>query len=345
MRRALLITLGVLAIAIAGVVVHRTVGRDRPMPVSTAQLTNWGELAERIRAVDRLARARAIVKVHPQLLRSACAITRINPRRADAACVIPSLIAALSDMRIVRQEELHAEPGRSSYWSGPMGELAAGALVSYGGKAVPALLNVLSQGKDPARMNAIKALACIHDPRAVEALMRELDSEDAGYRERVSTILGRWRTPVAALKYAIRDHDPRVRRTAVAGFPDVADADTFLLGIAMSDADESVRTKAAQAILGMAYNRACYSYAGHAETNFVAWLDEPTAQYRAEAAKGLGELRSERAIAALILLLADKSALVRRSAEQALRSITRQGLGPSPAEWREWLRTRQATKR
>jgi HEAT repeat protein len=58
-------------------------------------------------------------------------------------------------------------------------ELAADALAAIGEAAVPILLEVMQNGARPARLEAVRALATIGDPRAIPALFAALDQDSA----------------------------------------------------------------------------------------------------------------------------------------------------------------------
>ncbi len=62
--------------------------------------------------------------------------------------------------------------------------LAANALVLIGAGAVPALIELLQSGTRPAKLEAVRALAEIKDPRAIPALMKALGED--------STIMQYW---------------------------------------------------------------------------------------------------------------------------------------------------------
>jgi HEAT repeat protein len=71
-----------------------------------------------------------------------------------------------------------AMPGLIEALSDPDGlvvQLAGDALVAIGGNAVPALLEVLQNGKQLARLEAARALAMIGDEGAIPALFNALD--------------------------------------------------------------------------------------------------------------------------------------------------------------------------
>lgn len=57
--------------------------------------------------------------------------------------------------------------------------LAGDALAAIGGEAVPALLDVLQNGRHAARLAAARALATLRDQRAIPALFNALDEDSA----------------------------------------------------------------------------------------------------------------------------------------------------------------------
>jgi HEAT repeat protein len=60
-----------------------------------------------------------------------------------------------------------------------LARLAANALASTGAGAVPALLDVLENGRQPVRLEAARALAHIGDQRSIPALFDALDEDSA----------------------------------------------------------------------------------------------------------------------------------------------------------------------
>ncbi|MES0359989.1 MAG: HEAT repeat domain-containing protein [Anaerolineales bacterium] len=60
-----------------------------------------------------------------------------------------------------------------------MARLAADALIATGDESVPALLEVMENKSQPARLEAARALGEIGDPRAIPALFKALDEDSA----------------------------------------------------------------------------------------------------------------------------------------------------------------------
>ncbi|MFC1923374.1 HEAT repeat domain-containing protein, partial [Chloroflexota bacterium] len=60
-----------------------------------------------------------------------------------------------------------------------MARLAADALIATGDESVPALLEVMENKSQPARLEAARALGEIGDPRAIPALFKALDDDSA----------------------------------------------------------------------------------------------------------------------------------------------------------------------
>lgn len=62
---------------------------------------------------------------------------------------------------------------------GMVNSLAVNALVKVGGGAVPSLIEVVKNGKQSARIHALRALAEIGDHRAIPVMMNVMDEESA----------------------------------------------------------------------------------------------------------------------------------------------------------------------
>lgn len=62
---------------------------------------------------------------------------------------------------------------------GMVGNLAANALVKIGGAAVPSLIEVVTNGKQSARIHAVRALAEIKDHRAIPIMMKVMQEDSA----------------------------------------------------------------------------------------------------------------------------------------------------------------------
>lgn len=62
---------------------------------------------------------------------------------------------------------------------GMVGSLAANALVKIGGAAVPSLIEVVTSGKQSARIHALRALAEIKDHRAIPTMMKVMQEDSA----------------------------------------------------------------------------------------------------------------------------------------------------------------------
>lgn len=60
-----------------------------------------------------------------------------------------------------------------------LAHLAADALIAAGPQAVPALLETMQNGPQPARLEAVRALALLEDQRAIPVLFHALDDESA----------------------------------------------------------------------------------------------------------------------------------------------------------------------
>jgi HEAT repeat protein len=85
-------------------------------------------------------------------------------------------------LAISQNVDQRAVPGLIRLLSDPdslLVRLAANALVAIGTSAVHALLDVLREGEQVARFEAVRALALIGDPRAIPGLMAVLEEDSA----------------------------------------------------------------------------------------------------------------------------------------------------------------------
>jgi HEAT repeat protein len=107
--------------------------------------------------------------------------------------------------------------------------MAVDALVRYGDKALPALLDALSDGKTAPRESAAAGLAKLRptgsngelarkvDAAAVPALVKAMDSNDVSVRVAVTGAMGSFPTPesIQALTRAMEDPEAGVRQSAI----------------------------------------------------------------------------------------------------------------------------------
>jgi HEAT repeat protein len=85
-------------------------------------------------------------------------------------------------LAISQNGDERAVPGLIRLLSDPdslLARLAANAMVAIGTSAVPALLELLCDGGQVARFEAVRALALIGDPRAIPGLMAVLEEDSA----------------------------------------------------------------------------------------------------------------------------------------------------------------------
>jgi HEAT repeat protein len=166
----------------AAVKISRLPAGERPASLAALEEALASPLAER-----RWWAARALAEIQDPLVPPLLAGLLSDEAAAVRQCAalglrlqpdpqaVPALIQALSD-----PDPLAAE-------------LAADALAAVGGEAVPALLEVLTAGEQPderpsrvpavpgrdTRLEALRALAAIGDPRAIPALFAALDEDSA----------------------------------------------------------------------------------------------------------------------------------------------------------------------
>lgn len=267
------------------------------------------ELTGRLSASDRAEREAAAHEL----------LERADPRSAEA------LIAALEDESWLVRER------------------AAEALGKIGdSRAVGPLKALLRDGEPGVRWRAAKALAAIGAP-AVEALVSDLQSEDAESRRNAAcaldeiegmnvivpliTELKRERfdedvaeaVAVAGLSEALRSGDVAARRAAAGALGrNPSPRAVAVLITALDDADEIVRRRAAE-VLGAIGAPAVDALL------MALGSEEPTV--RQGAAFALGTTRSEAAVQALIAALQDPAWSVRGAAAGALEKHWGPGKG------------------
>ena len=93
-----------------------------------------------------------------------------------------ALIRQCAALALRQQPSFQAVPGLAQALSDAdrlLARLAADALITTGEGAVPALLEIMRHGPQAARLEAVRALAGIGDPRAIPALFDALDEDSA----------------------------------------------------------------------------------------------------------------------------------------------------------------------
>jgi HEAT repeat protein len=166
------------------------------LPALLAELT-CGEDARAIEAVHKISKEGEIVIPALAELLSAqevdkrwwatCALSEI-----DHPDVIPFLRDALHDPDLSVREcaatgaRLHPNPilipDLIAGMKTPnmlLTRLSANALVAIGSEAVPAMLNVMESGPQAARVEAVKGLAAIKDPRCIEPFFNAIQNGDS----------------------------------------------------------------------------------------------------------------------------------------------------------------------
>src|SRR3989337_1939487 len=93
-----------------------------------------------------------------------------------------ALVRQCAALALRQQPSLQAIPGLAQALGDAdrfLAHLAADTLITTGEAAVPALLEIMRQGPQAARLEAVRALAGIGDPRAIPALFDALDEDSA----------------------------------------------------------------------------------------------------------------------------------------------------------------------
>jgi HEAT repeat protein len=206
----------------------------------TAQKLAFAAQIESLGASDPAVRAKAACELRKQ--------------GEDAAPALGALVALLEDAAPVDADVCRRHWGRQAAGDRPVttpGQEAAGALVSIGQRAVPALLGALDSASWVARRNAAWALGALDEPRAVAPILRLLQDPQPAVREQAAWALGVLddESAAPAIIRALKDDDARVRRQAAwsAGVIEARGAVDPLL-LALKDPDAGVRRQAAWAL-------------------------------------------------------------------------------------------------
>lgn len=190
-------------------------------------------------------------------------------------------------------------------------------------KAVPALLETIqaTRAEDAdVREIALRALARIADPRAVEALVVALKQAEVWLAPRIADILVRHGEPVVDPMLAFlaepTRHPARAWAANILGELKVARAFPALI-TALKDLDDEVRAKAAGALGKLGDRRAVAYLLDHL-------LTDPAPFVRARIAGALGQFQGNEVIDRLVRALGDPAWWVRMRSVEALEQI-----GPS----------------
>jgi HEAT repeat protein len=161
----------------------------------------------------------------------------------------------------------------------------AEALGKMGKPAMRPLIAALRDSNEQLRSGAAKALGELGDTRVVEPLIGALKDSKASVRKEVAEALGRLGGPrtVQVLLKALRDSNRTVRSTAARALGNLGEPAVDSLIAALKNNDQRVRSGAAKAL-----------------------------------GKAVGELQNERAMEALVDIIEDGDALVRRAVVEAL---------------------------
>jgi HEAT repeat protein len=194
-------------------------------------------------------------------------------------------------------------------------------------KAVPALLETVqaTQTEDSdVREIALRALARIADPQAVEPLIAALASADAWLAPRIADILARHGDavvdPLLTVLGGSGSHPARAWAANVLGEVKAQRAFPTLVRC-LDDADEEVRAKAATALGRLGDRRAVHPLLDHL-------LTDPAPFVRVRIATTLGQLGGPEVMDRLVRSLGDPAWWVRMRAVEALEQIGSPVEGP-----------------
>jgi len=194
-------------------------------------------------------------------------------------------------------------------------------------KAVPALLETVQATRTEdadVREIALRALARIGDPRAVEPLIEALTTADVWLAPRIADILSRHGPMVTDPLLALLDQPGRhpARAWAANVLGEVRAERAFpVLVRALGDADDEVRGKAATALGRLGDRRAMTYLLDHL-------LTDPAPFVRTRIAATLGRFDDPEVIDRLVRALGDPAWWVRMRSVEALEQIGAQAEGP-----------------
>ena len=194
-------------------------------------------------------------------------------------------------------------------------------------KAVPALLQTVQATRSEdadVREIALRALARIRDPRAVEPLIEALRTADVWLAPRIADILGRHGTLVIEPLLALLDQPGRhpARAWAANVLGEVRAERAFpALVRALDDPDDEVRAKSATALARLGDQRAMTHLLDHL-------LTDPAPFVRTRIAAALGRFDHPEVIDRLVRALGDQAWWVRMRSVEALEQIGAQAEGP-----------------
>ena len=196
-----------------------------------------------------------------------------------------------------------------------------------GAKAVPALLETIAASRtedSDVREIALRALARIDDPRAVEPLIEALDNAEVWLAPRIANILARHGEAVAAPLIGIlnRENHPPARAWAANILGEVRAGRAFPSVVRLlDDPEDEVRAKAATALGRMGDQRAV----GYLMDRL---LTDPAPFVRARISAALGQLGGPEVIDRLVRALGDPAWWVRMRAVEALQHLGEMAEGP-----------------
>ena len=197
-------------------------------------------------------------------------------------------------------------------------EEAAEALVEVGGRAVPALGELLQDESESVRERAVQVLGAIGGERAGEALVPALTDPEPPVRECAARCVGAIgvQPAVQSLVALVTDGDRNVRETAVRALGRFEDRDGSIADAvvtALADPNPYVREAAAKTL------GAVGDVAAVAALTAAASDSDP--YVRESVARALGRLGGDGAVTCLVALLDDEDSYVRADAAEALGAV------------------------
>jgi HEAT repeat protein len=299
------------------------------------QALNSRSARERIHAADQLGKLGSLAKSAVPALTALLDDPNETVRAATASAL--GNIRSASDKTIA---ELMRVMRRGDYYDS---EHAAAALAKLGYEAMPALLEASTYPGYGVAHHAREALAQIHDPAAIPALIEQvqqgstsaieglarmgseavaavpvlvdlLNSENTAYQWYAIEALGKIgdKSAVPALTQKLTSDNARTRQSAIKALGQIGDPSVMpLIRERLRNRDDSIHAEAIKA----------YDWSqdrNNAIATLTKLLEDDDFAVRMNAAEILGSLHDMRAVDSLINALDDDETIVRRAAARAL---------------------------
>lgn len=297
------------------------------------------DLTEEIRKeIERLRSSNSVERIS--------AIDNLRKMGSKAAPAVPFLVEILGDR-------------------GKIGWAASEALAEIGSPAVESLIKALNDKRSCVRINAVRALSKISDPKVEDNLLKALKDKNAWVRWGASSYLSDKATAraIPSLIKALRDEYSMVRQNAISALGKLKDPRAIkpLIAFLKEDDDILILDLAVQALLQIKAKdpntieviiralKEKRSWVRRGAMAALSNINEPRivdpliealrdADFVVcdQATRKLGNMKDPRAIGPLIRALEEAYERDRHVIAAALAAITGEDFGEDPVRWRNW---------